>query len=336
MMKKYFAPILLSMIMIIVGCSKDDINLSDDLFFIRNNGADMPVWVRGNTSSGVYVILNHGGPGSSGIFEVNMEAQPGNGEIDHVSPLKILEEDYAMVYWDQRHSGNAQGNANPDETTIEDFGDDLALLINTLKQRHNVKKLILIGQSWGHTVATIYMTFGDNWQNRQSKIDGYINYKGNITYNMPYEYAKPRLIVIADQKISDGDEDEFWTNSKTFLNENSRIENADDAMKYFELVDMAMDAMISTGQRIGTSIQYSFFSPHSGWYHWANSKATGSSEFIKNLITDDRLIETAPRINVPTLLIYGRHDLIAPFEVGEWHVENIKTSPNNKKFSSRC
>ncbi len=103
-------------------------------------------------------------------------------------------------------------------------------------------------------------------------------------------------------------------------------------MRYFELVDKAMDATISTGQRIGTSVKYSFSSPHNGWYHWANNNSTMSSEFFKNLITDDRLIETAHRINIPTLLVYGRHDLIAPFEVGQWHLDTIETPPIEKNY----
>ena len=174
---KYFKLALVLLTVAIASCSEYNTDESDDVFFIRNKGADMPVWVRGNTESGVFVVLNHGGPGSSGLFEVYMEAQPGNGQIDHESPLKILEADFAMVYWDQRHSGNAQGNADPDKTTIEDFGDDMELLIKALNERHDVSKLVVIGQSWGHSVATTYMTYGDNWQDRQSKIDGYIIYK---------------------------------------------------------------------------------------------------------------------------------------------------------------
>ena len=101
---------------------------------------------------------------------------------------------------------------------------------------------------------------------------------------------------------------------------------------YLELVDKAMDAKISTGQRIRTSVNYSFSSPHNGWYHWANNKSTLSSEFLKKLINDDRLIETTHRIQIPTLLIYGRHDLIAPSEVGEWHLDNIDTPLNEKEL----
>jgi proline iminopeptidase len=314
------------------GCGKYNYDESDDLFFVRNKGADMPVWVRGNTASGVFIIAIHGGPGGSAIFGVYMDGQPGNGKIDHESPLKILEKTYAMVYWDQRHSGNSQGNANPDETTVEDFADDLDLVIDALNERHNVSKLFLIGQSWGHTVATAYLTLGDNWQHRQTKIDGYIDYKGNISFNMAYQYAKPRLLAIADQRISSSEEADYWTDAKIFLQENGRLETADDALEYSELVDKAMDVSISIGQRIGTSIEYSFFSPHNGWYHWANYKNTMSSGFLERLITDDRLVETAHRIQIPTLLIYGRLDLTAPFEVGEWHYGNIELPSNEKEL----
>ena len=132
---KYFKLALILLTVFATSCTKENIGFSDDLSFIRNKGADMPVWVRGNTASGVFVILNHGGPGSSGLFEVYMEAQPGDGNIDHESPLKILEESFAMVYWDQRFSGNSQGNANPDEATTDDFADDLDLVIDVLKER---------------------------------------------------------------------------------------------------------------------------------------------------------------------------------------------------------
>ena len=77
----------------------------ENYFWIDRNNASMPVWVRGNIDSGVFIIFNHGGPGSCGTLESIIEVAPGNGQLDHPSPLKVLEDEYAMVYWDQRHSG---------------------------------------------------------------------------------------------------------------------------------------------------------------------------------------------------------------------------------------
>ena len=65
-----------------------------DFFYVEHNKAQMPVWVRGNESSEIFVIHLHGGPGGSGI----MAALSGI--------LNPLEELYRMVYWDQRHSGS--------------------------------------------------------------------------------------------------------------------------------------------------------------------------------------------------------------------------------------
>ena len=34
------------------------------------------------------------------------------------------------------------------------------------------------------------------------------------------------------------------------------------------------------------------------------------------VVTDRSIRTTIDRLTIPTLLVYGRHDLIAPFEVG--------------------
>ena len=147
-----------------------------DYFWVERRNAIMPVWVRGNIESGVFVIFNHGGPGSSGTLESIIEVNPANGRFDHESPFKILESKYAMVYWDQRHSGLSKGGADPNDSRPEDFGEDLAIVIDELEKRYDVQRVFLIGQSWGHCVAASYMTYVDDWSVNQDRIDGYINY----------------------------------------------------------------------------------------------------------------------------------------------------------------
>ena len=323
-----FALLVVMMAWALPGCGYSD----GDFFWVSRNNAEMPVWVRGNTDSGVFVILNHGGPGSSGLFEVYMEAAPGNGEVDHVSPLRQLEEDYAVVYWDQRHSGNAQGNADPDETTWEDFGADLELVIDTLNSRHDVESVFVIGQSWGHAVGTIYLTLGDDWQRRQDKVDGYIIYKGNITANMPYEFAAPRGLELAQEQIDSGDDSAMWQDCAVLWRDTESLSVAQDYMEHQMCVDHAMDAVVSTGQRILTSLAFSFRSAHNGWYHSANNSATLGSTFMDRVVTEEPLLETAHRIELPTLLLYGALDLTAPSEVGQWHYDTIGTPAADKKL----
>jgi len=147
-----------------------------DYFWVERNQAIMPVWVEGNVESGVFIIFNHGGPGSSGTLESIIEAYPANGQFEHESPFEILESKYAIVYWDQRHSGLSKGSADPNDSQPEDFGEDLSLVIDELAKRYDVQKIFLIGQSWGHFVASCYMTYLDDWQVNQNNIDGYIIY----------------------------------------------------------------------------------------------------------------------------------------------------------------
>ena len=61
-------------------------------FWVDRKDASMPVWVRGNIDSGVFIVFNHGGPGSSGTLESIIEVNPGNGQLGHPSPLKVFED----------------------------------------------------------------------------------------------------------------------------------------------------------------------------------------------------------------------------------------------------
>ena len=92
----------------------------ENSFWVERNEAVMPVWVEGNIESGVFVIFNHGGPGSSGTLESIIEANPGDACPSWPSPLKALEDDYAVVYWDQRHSGLSKGDVDPNDSHLCD------------------------------------------------------------------------------------------------------------------------------------------------------------------------------------------------------------------------
>ncbi len=319
---------LLGALPLMSGCYYDD----GDLFWVSRNGADMPVWVRGNLDSGVFIIFNHGGPGSSALFEVYRESAPGDGSIDGVSPLRALEEDYAVVYWDQRHQGNAQGNANPDETTWEDFGADLELVVDVLNERHDVDDVFIIGQSWGQAVGTIYLTLGDRWETRQSKVTGYIDYKGNISANQPYGFAVPKAIDIANERIDAGENVGFWNDCLDFWATHETLESGADFVRHSDCVDEAMDALIPFGERLRTSVDFTFISPHSGWYHWANNRTTTRSSFMNRVVEESPLLETAYRVRVPTLMIHGRRDLQAPPEVGQWYYDHIETPEEDKEL----
>ena len=302
----------------------------DNYFWVSRKNAVMPVWVKGNVESGIFIIHNHGGPGSSGTLESIIEVNPGSGKTGHKSPLNKLEGKYAMVYWDQRHSGFSKGSVDANESVPEDFGEDLAVVIDELKKRHQVKRLFLIGQSWGHTVAAYYMTSGNDWKKNQSNIDGYIGYKGNHEWNLPYRISRIRVLVYAENEIRENRNVEYWRTAQDFYKNRETISNMSETNTHYGYIEEAMGSSISTFVRVYDSVKASFFSPFNGLKYASNRIKIMKAEKFLNLVASGSIGKNINRISVPTLLIYGKHDLIAPVEVGEYIYNNIGTKKQDK------
>jgi len=58
-----------------IGC-RDDEFYKGDFFYLVNKNAQMPVSVRGNTSSGIFVVFLHGGPGGTALQKIGLPACP--------------------------------------------------------------------------------------------------------------------------------------------------------------------------------------------------------------------------------------------------------------------
>jgi pimeloyl-ACP methyl ester carboxylesterase len=300
-------------------------------FWIERENARMPVWVRGNIDSGTFVVLNHGGPGSCGTAESIFEVNPGDGRFGHVSPLRALERDFALVYWDQRHSGMSGGSADPDDSRMEDFGEDLSLVIREVRARYRVARVFLIGQSWGHAVALSYLTLIEGWQDNQAGIDGYILYKGNLDSNAPYQAVRPRLIRIAEQEIAAGRDVAYWNEALRFYQGQSALIVPADWDTDAEFAARAMGVRYSVPGRIWAFFKASILSPLNGWKVYANNKKTlRSKKFMAWVTSDTTLSRTQPRLSKPALLIYGADDLFAPVEVGQAIYRAISTPESQK------
>ena len=105
----------------------------------------MPVWVKGNFDSEVIIVTVHGGPGDSG-----MEQHIATG-------FKMLEEDYLMVYWDQRYSGMTQGHADKETQTPDQFIEDTEKVVQLVQSKYPGRKLYMLGHSWGGQLAAGYL-----------------------------------------------------------------------------------------------------------------------------------------------------------------------------------
>jgi proline iminopeptidase len=102
--------------------------------FIKNNQVELYYKIMGK---GKPIVIVHGGPG-----------------FDHNSmlPMSELAREAKVIFYDQRATGNSTGEANSDSITVDHFVQDLEQLRKQLK----LKKINLIGHSWGSTLAMFY------------------------------------------------------------------------------------------------------------------------------------------------------------------------------------
>src|SRR5258705_8128244 len=115
------------------GCKKEFTGLSanaNEIFWVTNNGADMPVLVKGNTSSKIIILIVHGGPG--------------DGSYDYADyKTTRLREKYGVAFWDQRNAGGAAGNNNIDKLNLPQMINDFEVIIKGLKLRYEGASIFL-------------------------------------------------------------------------------------------------------------------------------------------------------------------------------------------------
>ena len=120
----------LSILLLLNSCSKSEYLDEGDYFHLDNKGAKMPIWVTGNMESDVLLVTIAGGPGDSGMaFHVNQG-------------FKLLEEDIAIAYWDQRFCGMAQGTPGRETLDPDQFVEDTEQVVALLSHKYPDKKII--------------------------------------------------------------------------------------------------------------------------------------------------------------------------------------------------
>lgn len=91
----------------------------------------------GDTMNNPVILFLHGGPGASGTALMR--------KYNHT-----LENDFTVVYWDQRGAGKSYNKKiHPSTLTVKQLIDDAHKLTEYLCKRFNQQKIFLIGHSWG-------------------------------------------------------------------------------------------------------------------------------------------------------------------------------------------
>lgn len=303
---------LLATALLVSSCKKDpqvSENMSET-FYVRVDDADMPVFVRGNGSSNVFILILHGGPGGNGL------------EYRGGTYSEMLESKYAMVYWDQRHQGNSHGSMPMADITVDKMVDDTYAVIKTLKARYGENiSVFLMGHSWGGTLGTAYMIKNDY----QSELKGWIEVDG--AHDIPRLNIEliEMIQTIGAQEIAAGNNNDQWQEMIDYVNgidtNNITGDNSSQLNSFGHRAEGLLSQIKDGGGSSNGIMNTIFFSPNNivtggqtGWQlpttFWNEVEATALTS---------RLNE----ITIPTLLQWGRYDFVVPPALGFSAYDNI-------------
>ncbi|MFY0688253.1 MAG: alpha/beta hydrolase [Cyclobacteriaceae bacterium] len=306
--------ILIGVLTAIIGftsCSSEWLDEGDH-FFLENDGAVMPVWVHGNLSSDVVIIVTHGGPGATSGYEFPMSLG-----------FQELQKDYMMVYWDQRMSGTSQGDPDISKLTIEQHVEDQAKLVELIRHKYNPKSLFLAGHSWGGVLTGKYL----GSENHQELFNGWIDIDGSIQDDFEQVAKKEWIMDRIDTVMAKSDSPEFWQYIIDWYEENpDPVEN--DWQPYLY---------------VGSLGGYA--------YDWEHTQATNPTPY-KDLIfsspmtlafyfsqyvditwmNDYDATEEVSNIEIPSLLLWGAQDGAVPATTAQFTYDHLATPDVDKQI----
>lgn len=287
------------------ACKKEDLTAIKDLLTVRVNDADIYVRIEGNASAKKFILVLHGGPGSSGT-------QYRQGRY-----AEELEKNYAMIYMDQRGSGKSQGKYDKEALEMDNLVNDVITVAKTIKHKYGQDiSLVLYGHSWGGMIGTATLLETQN----QKLFSGWIEANGVHDYPSVFRNEIKMFNEIGNQQIALGNSVSFWTEIQDSI---SKMDTAN--LNLQNIVYLNRKASKAESHlREAAYIAFDSTPNFHGVSFWGgNSLTTKWSGLITNNYTREvnqlhelSYTEKLYTIQIPTLLLYSKYDFVVPPELG--------------------
>jgi len=318
-------------LMLLAACSEPFLPESDeDFFYVKRLEARFPVWVKGNLQSDVMLVIVHGGPGSTGT------------QYFHYGAFDPLQEDYTVVFWEERASGFSQGEGSggQEHLNAEVTAQDLEAVLDVLEQKYEPESIFVLGHSWGGVLTTAFL---GNKPERQSRIDGWILVDGGHNWSLGQELSVEWVKEKANNFIEGTENSRFdrkhWEEALEWYADNplgnwedinsmswiqQHVVYVDDADGYFLPENRDKVTKKTFGERgLGLQNTLGFY----GAWAWFREDGPPLWESQKAITTDKMHL-----ITVPTLITWGRHDGILPVALAQDAYDRIATPPAEKSI----
>jgi pimeloyl-ACP methyl ester carboxylesterase len=292
-MKHLFFVTLLSLLLSCNETDKPVTIVPTPTFILANDEENMPVWVEGKADAKAILVVVHGGPGSDALDFRNYLG--GTGFLK-------LEQQYQVVYWQQRAAGQSFGSDKTALFTIEQYVRDLDKLLDEVKLRYPNKKIALLGHSWGGMLTSSYLKEAD----KRAKVDAWIDAAGVSDGTNLFEATKVDLKAEADSRITINDNPAFWQDVKMQLQNPSTNVNA----LAYSVVDKISEVPIKVNN---ADFKYS-----------ARALKSNGALFPSILLTDNSA--SLLNFNKPVLMLWGKYDFAVSKQIRDKALNNLKNA----------
>lgn len=301
---------ILGSLLLLTSCALEK---ADDIepFFFRTDGADLLVDIDGNIASNVFIVYLHGGPGG-GSFAYNQ------GYFSDE-----LEEEYAMVYLDQRGNGASQGNYDKEDLTIEQNSKDIYQLIQFLKAKYgNDISLFLAGHSWGGLTSAHALIN----TNLQEDVLGWIEMNGAHDLEKTYIEATKMFQKFANKEIANENNLDFWEPILEEVNKIDTLDITEENQGYLNSTAFKAEKKFDLTSTEEGSIVLPFSPRNYGF-----GLVTKASNLFGNPILGEdsysyNLTERLDEIEIPCLFLWGKYDFVVPPALGESAYNLVSTT----------
>lgn len=197
--------IYIIILLVFFSCKKDkNTNIINNYYFLKIDDVALPVNIIGNKLAEQAIIYINDG------LTTNI-----NNEKNNIY-WSYLEKNYKVVFYDQRGSGTAQGNAKPEDMSIERLAKDLKIVVDFAFEIGKVNTVFLHGVGMGAAVACYYLLDSNN----QNKINGFIAESPAYDLATGLQLSKLKVLALADTNISKSNNIPYWQNQKNYYTAN--------------------------------------------------------------------------------------------------------------------
>jgi len=298
------------------SCQKDAFEFSsnaNDMFHVKNGDYMIPVLVRGNTASKKILLYIQGGPGYASLDFA---------KVDFPQWKNSLENDYAIAYYDQRGTGNKQGNFSQGDIVLSTWIEDLHKVSLFLKKAYGAE-IIMMGHSFGGDLMYRYMIAkaGSAVPSKYISIDSPVTTDSDAD-TLRWVFRREFLFNTANLEISRGKRISQWNEVLQWLSVTPEIkkltgDNPYQLMKQWNtyVEDLIYVDYPEKSVKVKDYLNIVFTSNYN-ILPYLNSKYTEAQvSRILDEEENDFLMNKLPLIqNQNILLIAGRYDDICPPE----------------------